>query len=496
MLTGTLYTAVLLNTFFTAALVTVCCLLVGYPLAYLMNRTTQRRAMLILLLVTMSFWTSFLVRTYAWMVLLGNNGPVIWLIEAMGVQDPPGILFTRFSSTLAMVHILAPYMIMNIYSVMQKIDRSLIRSAESMGAYGLSLFRHIYLPLTAPGIANGSVLVFVICLGFYVTPVLLGSPREQMIAGLIGHQIDEFLAFGMGSALAMILLLMTLIILLWIYSPPLRPRRLLGMGAAMNRFHALDRLSFVVSYRRAAGHRGADVVLHRRLAAIPAAGVGWGYYAPISPIRAGWCRPSTAFLIASATTVLTMLLVVPATFALVRHRFRGRAVADIMMLMPLAVPSIVMAVGYYSYFGALGLVHSHLGVILAHTCLSVPITFLVLSANLKGFDRTLERAAMSLGASPTRTFIHVTLPILRPGLIISALFAFVQSFDETVVAIFISGRGAETLPRKMFDSIRQEADPVIAVISTLLFVAVLIGVTTPLAVSATACLGIRARAAA
>jgi putative spermidine/putrescine transport system permease protein len=138
-----------------------------------------------------------------------------------------------------------------------------------------------------------------------------------------------------------------------------------------------------------------------------------------------------------------------------------------------------MAVGYYSFFGAVGLVQTHLGVILAHTCLSVPIAFLVLSANLKGFDRTLERAAQSLGASPWRTFIHVTLPILKPGLIISALFAFVQSFDETVVAIFISGRNAATLPRKMFDSIRQEADPVIAVVSTLLFVLVLIGIVAP-----------------
>ncbi|MDF2372424.1 MAG: ABC transporter permease [Rhizobiaceae bacterium] len=212
-LTGSLYRKVFLNTFMTAGIVTLCCLFVGYPLAYLMAHTSRRNAMLILLLITMSFWTSFLVRTYAWMVLLGNNGPVIWLIQAMGFEEKPHLLFTRFSSTLAMVHILAPYMIMNIYSVMQKIDKSLILSAESMGARGASLFRHIYLPLTAPGIANGSVLVFVICLGFYVTPVLLGSPREQMAAGLIGHQIEEFLAFGLGSAMAIVLLGVTLVIL-------------------------------------------------------------------------------------------------------------------------------------------------------------------------------------------------------------------------------------------------------------------------------------------
>ena len=213
----------------------------------------------------------------------------------------------------------------------------------------------------------------------------------------------------------------------------------------------------------------------------PPPGYWLGYYqAYFSDLD--WLRPTwNSILIASATTVLTMAIVVPATFALVRYRFAGKSVADLMMLMPLAVPHIVMAVGYYSFLGDLGLVHTHLGVVLAHTCLSIPIAFLVLSANLKGFDRTLERAAQSLGASPARTFIHVTLPILRPGLIISALFAFVQSFDETVVAIFISGRNAETLPRKMFDSIRQEADPVIAVISTLLFVAVALALVGPIA---------------
>lgn len=211
----------------------------------------------------------------------------------------------------------------------------------------------------------------------------------------------------------------------------------------------------------------------------PPPGFWFGYYQQYFTDES-WLRPTfNSLIIAAATTVLTMALVVPATFALVRHKFWGKGFANLMMMMPMAVPHIVMAVGYYSYFGSLRLVHSHLGVILAHTCLSVPITFLVLSANLKGFDRTLERAARSLGATPRQTFWHVTLPILRPGLLISALFAFIQSFDETVVAIFISGRDAETLPRRMFDSIRQEADPVIAVISTLLFGVVFLGLIAP-----------------
>ncbi|WP_417250679.1 ABC transporter permease [Celeribacter sp.] len=212
----------------------------------------------------------------------------------------------------------------------------------------------------------------------------------------------------------------------------------------------------------------------------PPPGYWFGYYVQYFQ-DPSWLRPTwNSIVIAFSNTILTMLLVVPATFALVRHKFWGKGLANIVMMMPMAVPHIVMAIGYYSYFGQLGIVFSKAGVVLAHTCLSVPITFLVLSANLKGFDQTLERAARSLGASPSQTFIHVTLPILRPGLLISSLFAFIQSFDETVVAIFISGRDAETLPRKMFDSIRQEADPVIAVISSLLFLIVFLALIAPL----------------
>mgnify|MGYP003381516383 CR=1 FL=1 len=213
----------------------------------------------------------------------------------------------------------------------------------------------------------------------------------------------------------------------------------------------------------------------------PPPGYWLGYYQQYFQ-DPSWLRPTwNSVVIALANTVLTLLLVVPATFALVRHKFWGKGMANIMMMMPLAVPHIVMAIGYYNFFGQMGIVFTKTGVVLAHTCLSVPITFLVLSANLKGFDQTLERAARSLGATPMQTFRHVTLPILRPGLLVSALFAFIQSFDETVVAIFISGRDAETLPRKMFDSIRQEADPVIAVISSLLFLIVLAALLAPFA---------------
>jgi putative spermidine/putrescine transport system permease protein len=150
------------------------------------------------------------------------------------------------------------------------------------------------------------------------------------------------------------------------------------------------------------------------------------------------------------------------------------------MMLPIIVPAVVSALGYYSFLSLAYLTGTRTGMIIAHSVLSIPLAFLVISAALKGFDRNLERAAMSAGAGPFRTFLWVTLPVLRPGILVGALFAFLHSFNEAVVAIFIAGRDASTLPKKMFESIRLESDPVIAVVSTLLTGAIFVGVLVSL----------------
>jgi putative spermidine/putrescine transport system permease protein len=207
----------------------------------------------------------------------------------------------------------------------------------------------------------------------------------------------------------------------------------------------------------------------------PPPGYWLGYYRQyFSDPR--WLTPTlNSFVIAAATTLLTLLLVIPAAFALVRHRFRGKSAANLLLMAPMIVPLVVSALGYYNTLGRLGLAGTHAGMILAHTALSVPVALLAVTAALKGYDPNLERAAMSAGAGPLRTFWWVTLPVLRPGILVGALFAFLHSFDETVVALFIAGRAASTLPKKMFESIRLETDPVISVVSTLLFTVIALG---------------------
>jgi putative spermidine/putrescine transport system permease protein len=208
----------------------------------------------------------------------------------------------------------------------------------------------------------------------------------------------------------------------------------------------------------------------------PPPGYSLGYYAKYFTSEE-WLEPTlNSLVIALGATALTMLLVVPAAFGYVRYRFRGKAFVNLLMMAPLIVPHVVSALAYYGFLGRARLTGTHLGVVVAHGVLAVPVAFLVITATLKGFDRNLERAAMSAGAGPLRTFLHVTLPVLRPGMLVGALFAFLSSFNEAVVVIFIGGREAATLPKKMYESIRLESDPVIAVVSTLLVSAVVLGV--------------------
>jgi putative spermidine/putrescine transport system permease protein len=207
----------------------------------------------------------------------------------------------------------------------------------------------------------------------------------------------------------------------------------------------------------------------------PPPGYWTGYYAQFFANESWHDALVNSFVIAFGSMVVTLLVALPAAFGFVRYRFLGKGALNLVMMVPLIVPAVVSALGYYGFLSVLGLVGTHAGMIIAHSVLSIPVAFLAIAASLKGFDRNLERAAMSAGAGPIRTVLWVTLPVLKPGILVGALFAFLHSFNEAVVAIFIAGRDASTLPKKMFESIRLESDPVIAVVSTLLTGAVLIG---------------------
>lgn len=204
---------VTLLTFRLAATVTLGTLLLGYPVAYLLSSVPARVGNLLMICVLVPFWTSILVRTYAWMVILGHDGVINNFLTFFHIiPHPLPLLFNEFSVHVGMIHILLPFMILTLYSVMRGIDRSLLRAAQSLGATPWTAFLRVFLPLSLPGIFAGCVLVFILALGFYITPALLGGPSDYTISMFMSLEINELLDWGYAAVLAIVLLVATIVV--------------------------------------------------------------------------------------------------------------------------------------------------------------------------------------------------------------------------------------------------------------------------------------------
>ncbi len=206
------------TTFKVSFVVTGICILMGYPLAYMMSQLSRRAAAFCMIFVILPFWTSLLVRTYAWLVLLQKKGLINeWLLNA-GIIDEPLKLVHNFTGTvIGMVQILLPFLILPLYAAMTSIDRDYLKAAANLGANPINAFWRVFFPLSLPGLFAGVVLVFVLCLGFYVTPALLGGGKIQMWAMRIESSVMLYANWGAASALGVVLLVVTLGILYGLY---------------------------------------------------------------------------------------------------------------------------------------------------------------------------------------------------------------------------------------------------------------------------------------
>ncbi len=207
------FSRILLRTFEISAVVTIFCLLLGYPLAYWLSTLSPRQANILMILVLVPFWTSILVRSAAWIVLLQSNGLVNRSLLELGlISDPLPLLFNRLGVIIAMVHILLPFMILPLYSVMKSVPPTYLRAAVSLGSSPLAAFFRVYVPQTFPGIGAGGLLVFILSIGYYVTPALLGGADDQMLSYYIAQYTNVTVNWGMACALGAVLLSATLVL--------------------------------------------------------------------------------------------------------------------------------------------------------------------------------------------------------------------------------------------------------------------------------------------
>ena len=217
------------TTFEVSLLTTGICLLLGYPLAYFLSELPKRAANLCMIAVLLPLWTSLLVRTYAWLVLLQRRGLINgWGIE-LGLWDEPLALVHNLTGTLiGTVHVMLPFLVLPLYAAMRAIDRNLLRAAANLGASPLRSFWLVLFPLAMPGLATGALIVFILCLGFYVTPAVLGGGKVIMVSSRIANDIELFFHWGAASALGVVLLVLTAALILI-------AMRLPGMAAVLRR---------------------------------------------------------------------------------------------------------------------------------------------------------------------------------------------------------------------------------------------------------------------
>jgi len=193
--------------------VTALCLILGFPVAYLLANLPTAQSNLLMIFVLLPFWTSLLVRTCAWIVILQSEGIVNGSLQWLGLIDEPlRLIYNRFGVYMAMTHVLLPFMILPLYSVMRSISPAYMRAAASLGAPPATAFFRIYLPQTIPGIGAGCLLVFILAIGYYITPALVGGAADQMISAFIAFYTTETVNWGLASALGAVLLLSTLVL--------------------------------------------------------------------------------------------------------------------------------------------------------------------------------------------------------------------------------------------------------------------------------------------
>jgi putative spermidine/putrescine transport system permease protein len=474
----------------------VATVLLAFPAAYVISRLSRRTSSLMMVLVLMPFWVSIIVRLFAFTTILGTQGIINSAAGAIGLGPFP-LLYNTFATIVGMVAYLLPYLILILVSAMMSIDTSLLTAARTMGASERRVFLDIYFPQVRPALLGGSVLVFVLGLGFFLTPAILGGPHNLTIPIFIQQQVQNY-QWGKAAAMGIVLLAVSVVgyaLALKIggkgmLSPvqqgsrgaaardPLRPTPVTGICVAVLVFDLiLLILPLLVVIPTS--------VTETTQIQFPPVGfsIKWFVEALTSPI---WID---AFLKSVRVGVLTAVFASLCGLALARVGTRSKSLAlksaiQVAAIIPLIVPVILLGIGIYDVQGRLGLLGSDFGLVVAHTVLCLPLVFLVLANALAAVDISIEQAAWSMGASNTRAFWGIVVPLAMPALVGSFLISFVTSWDEAVLAMFQTELD-KTLPVTIYSFLRSGITPAVSAVATIIIAPVLAGTIVVVAKSFT-----------
>lgn len=435
----------------------------------------------------MPFWVSIVVRLFAVTSILAPNGPVNQASIALGF-GPLELLYTQGGTLVGTVMYLLPYMILVLYAGMVAVDSNLMLAARTMGASATYAFFRVYLPQVRGSLMSGALLIFILGLSFFVVPALLGGPRDQTIAVYIQQQIDIF-QWGIASAMGILLLIATLICYIGVvriagsFSPGgVGSVQAKGVSAEMRfRWSPMMVVSAILTvvtiailvvpvlfvFPLSTGETGTVVFPPRGFT------LDWFVQVFTTPTWIGPIIQST--VVGAGTAALSVAI----GLALARvtsgiTSVAWKAVIAGLAFAPIIAPGILLAIGIFDVELQLKLTGTIIGLILAHTVIAAPLSYALISASMAGADRGIEAAAWTLGASRTRTFWTVVVRGILPSVLGAFAIAFVTSWDEVVLALFLQTGPTKTLPVTIYKYLESGIVPTVPAVASLLIALVVI----------------------
>ncbi len=499
------FRTIIFTTVRDSALVALSCLLLGLPATYVYVRLDPRYLPILMLAVLVPYFTSTLIRSYAWIAILGNQGLINRALLGLGlITAPVKLAYTWLGMIVAMVQVQLPLFIIPVLAVMHRADKRLVQAAKTLGADPITAFVTVYLPQVRPGVTAAVVMVFMTTLGFYVTPALLGPPSTLFLSQSIEMRINT-LSDQPGAAAQSIVLLAMTVMVAWAFFRPLRasfvpveqgneqrPAAAFEPKGATSLSTGLERLAGLLAPFRWLVFGVIAVVttlllVGPLLVLFPLSFSDAPYLSfPPAQYSLRWYRAYLSDPDWLSSTALSLMLGLGgaalatasgslAALAIARLGRTLRAALMLVCAVPLVVSPMVLGTSVFYVAARFGWVGSSFLLIACYAVLSLPYATLVISAALARFDWQLPRAAATLGARPLTAIWTVGLPLLLPSVAGAFIFSFFLGFDDVNVALFLADPYARPLPILMLDDIRDELNPRTAAVAVIFFaVAVLL----------------------
>lgn len=473
-----------MRTLVTAFVAAALASLVAYPLAFYVSRYMRGMKQVAVMLVVIPLWISLLMRVFAWCVILGENGAINSLLVTLGILSEPSdaFLYTRFAVVLTLAYMAIPYVFVSSFTALERVPESLLEASRDAGANRFQTFRNVVWPLSRQGLAIGFSLAFLLAVGDYVSPSMVGGLNGTMLGMVIASQFGMAGNWPLGAAQAVILMLAVAIILAVIgylgRSKGIIQAVDSGAGATLKRAATLRgrigqillKLAVTLPYLFLYAPLVVTLVFSfndSRVQTFPLTGFTLQWY------RELWTN--TALIEAFQRTLFVAVLstaagtVIGVAFALILA-YRVRAFGNVLQLalaVPVAIPGIVLGISLAIVAQFSGLPQGLPRVIVGHLSFVMPVIMLIVLTRLRALDPSFVEASLDLGATRMKTLLHVLLPMIRSAIIGGAMLGFTLSVDEVIVTLFLTGT-EPTLPVYVWNQMRFGFTPSINAIFTLI----------------------------